>query len=131
MNNIKKINQLSKENGQLRESIIPVQNKIRMNEQEIDRLIEEVEKEVREKNADIIKKFEDAGADEFIYIDIEQEDGWRVFEDDGFLHINFGKVRGCFIGSQEMKKSEWNKEARKVLSELNVPKEAWSNLFNR
>ena len=84
--------------------------------QEAERLINE-----DEHYKPIIKKLEDAGYT-FLCYDFENSDDYfEVVEDDGTLHISYGKVRGCFICNQEISRKEWKAEAREVFAKLNLP----------
>lgn len=84
-------------------------------------ITDSLEKQVLDNNQETVKMFEENDV-EYIFVDLEaSDDRLSVVEDDGTLHIRIGKVRGCFICNQELKKSEWNKEVKEILKKLNIP----------
>jgi len=90
-------------------------------EEKFNKLENKLENIVKEQNKELIEKIEASDEHNYTFIDLKSDsDEITVHEDDGTLHINFGKIRGCFIGNQDINKSEWNKLAKKVLSELNL-----------
>lgn len=107
----------------LRESIRPILKQIQSVEDKIEKTSEVLEQQLRRtpQNKKTIELFE-ANNVEDIFIGIRNDDSeFRVFEDDGTLHVTIGQVHGCFICNQELRKSEWNAEARKVLKGLGIP----------
>lgn len=63
--------------------------------------------------------FENSFEASYHFLALDKEDSYReIHEDDGTLHITFGKIRGCFISNQEIERADWNKRANVVLTEL-------------
>lgn len=130
---LRKLDETQMEIWKLEKEIKPIQNKIN-NLQEFYRLVEKKAEELvraDEVNSSTIRSLEEAGA-EYIYIDLENADTLRnVCEDDGTLHITFGKVRGCFICNQDIKKSDWNILAKEILKKFNFPFSELKNKYDK
>lgn len=115
------INLIQNKIDELKNLIKPTMLEIEKLENELDTLKESLEKQVLDDNAKTVQLFEENDA-EFVFADLDaSDDKFSVSEDDGTLHINIGKVHGCFICNQELKKSEWNKQAKEILKKLNIP----------
>lgn len=115
------MDKISAEIAKLKKEVEPTLKEIEKLENELEVLIDEAEKNELAKNSDTVKLFNDNGA-EYIFVDFEADDNrFSVGEDDGTLHVRIGKLRGCFICNQDLTKSEWKKEAREILKQLNIP----------
>lgn len=125
-----KIDDIKKSLAVLEKSIAPTNRKIDNLRNKLTELCDKAEALILSENKSTVALFEENDA-EYIFIDRDREDGvWRVGEDDGTLHINFGKVRGCFICNQDISAKEWKADAKKVLEKLNVPKEVYKGAFD-
>lgn len=99
----------------------PIDREIQRAEDEIRKLKESAEIDVRIENMTFIKQCQELDPYVDIYIDVEYDkDEFCAFEDDGGLFIRKGKVTACFINDQEISKSEWNKQARPILKHFNL-----------
>ncbi len=101
---------------------------VRLRELQLERntLVQEVENEILAAHQEVVDRFNEEGA-EYIFVDIENADDLiEVCEDDGTLHISFGKIRGCFICNQDISRSVWNKEANSIMKTFSIPKDLQS-----
>lgn len=115
------INLIQNRINELEDLVKPTMLEIHKLERELVVLTDSLEKEVLDKNQELVQKFEENDS-VFVFADLDsRDDRFSVFEDDGALHIAIGKIRGCFICDQDLKKSEWNKKAREVLKALDIP----------
>lgn len=88
-------------------------------------IIADLEKEIMEdpRNAEFIAKCEELNA-EFVFANYRADFSDSItetFEDDGSLHIQKGNISGCFICNQDIRKAEWNKQARPIMKAFGIP----------
>ncbi len=81
--------------------------------------IEQFEEVVNESLEGVSIKAEET----WFFTDEENVDkGFAVTEDDGGLHVSFNQFRVCFWIGQDVSKSAFNREAKKILKALGIPK---------
>jgi len=78
---------------------------------------EELEK-LKKENKEFMELVNKYDADYFF---LERNNKWderEIFEDDGTLHVVYGRLRACLINNQNLSRSEWLKRAKPIIKEL-------------
>lgn len=122
---MKTINSINAEIKELENSIRPVEDQIKSLKDLKNNLEVEVEKQIQIDNLNVWEAFQDEGADD-VWVDLSNsKDRRTAIEDDGALIICLGQVCASFICNQEIRKSDWNKEAKPILEAFGFK---WSGL---
>lgn len=116
---INKRNEVKNQLNTLYTQVTPINRAISTLQNSKREIEDSLRDQILQDNQGMVKVLEDAGAEE-IYVDFDNADDFKdAFEDDGTLHVVFGKVRGCFINNQDLPKSRWNVRASRIADRLN------------
>lgn len=129
MDELKQLEILNQMIAEKEESIEPTVKMIQFLKKDRDNLLEKIESAIKEESKEIVNLFEENFANN-VWVDLAPRhswNGWNIVEDDGALIITKGNIVASFICDQECKKSDWNREAKKIMESLNVPKNIRAN----
>lgn len=120
-----KLNLINAEIRKLENTIAPTKRKINNLRERADKLEAKLESSILKAEASTVEMFENEGADN-VWVIINGDDTDRkICEDDGALIITIGKIGAAFICNQEITQSEWNKQARPIVSKFGFK---WSEI---